>query len=118
MALIDKMNPMNPMSTRQIAGDIIASLISARGWDFQDAPEHMAMSLSTLNRMKRGDVVLPAQYRKAEHALDLPLKVLDHVVNGDVAMIRQLDMDPALRQYILSALQAVNPQVQRRRKTD
>jgi hypothetical protein len=118
MALIDKMQPMEPMSTRQVVGQIIRGLISARGWDYQDAPPHMAMSLTTLNRMMRGETVRPAQYRKAEHALDLPTFLLDRVIEGDVAAIRALDMDAALKQYILSALQAVNPGPQRRRKGD
>jgi hypothetical protein len=117
MALIDKMGDMDPITGRQVAGRIVAGLISAKGWQFQHAPDHMAMHLSTLNRLMKGTKVQPAQYRKAEVALDIPLFSLDHVVNGDVAAIRALDMEPAVKSYMLTALQAVNPAQQRRRRS-
>jgi hypothetical protein len=119
MALINKIDGMEPLSTRQIAGQIIEGEISARGWKFKDAPVHMAMSRITLHRMKSGEVVQRAQYRKAEHALDLPFLLFDHIVNGDVAAIRAIDMDPTLKGHILTALQATKgPAQQRRRQSD
>jgi hypothetical protein len=118
MALVSKMGNMEPITGRQVAGQIVRGLISAKGWDFQDAPDHMAMHLSTLNRLMKGTKVQPAQYRKAEVALDLPFFLLDHVVNGDVAAIRALDMDQALRAYILTALTAAGSTQPRRRQSD
>jgi hypothetical protein len=118
MALVDKMGGMDPITGRQVAGNVVRALISARGWQFQDAPIHMAMHLSTLNRLMRGEKVQSGQYRKAEKALGLPTLILDSVVNGDVATIRAFDMDPNLQTYILSALQATNPAQQRRRQSD
>lgn len=118
MMKANRLRYMEPTTTRKVAGEVVRNLVGAKFGEYQDAPEELGMSLSTLYRLMNGDKVRPQQYRKAEKMLDLPMPLLDYVIAGDVDAINELEMDPALRRFIIASLVAAQPSPQRRRRSD
>lgn len=120
MSLIDKMGGMDPLTGRQVAGRVVHTLIPARGWKYQDAAVHMMVTRQALNKIMRGDPVKNWQLRRVERGLDLPLLLLDYIIEGDVATIRQLEMRPDARELVLTLLQTAikSENNQRRRNGD
>jgi hypothetical protein len=108
---------MEPTTTRKIAGEVVRNLVGAKYGEYQAAPDELGMSLSTLYRLMDGETVRPIQYRKIERALDLPTPLLDYIVAGNTTAIEALDMDAALRQFILGSLRGSSGPA-RRRRTD
>jgi hypothetical protein len=103
---LETMPAMTDLMDRQrIVGWIVRDGITNQGLTYTEAARRWPISLPTLNRlMTTGNVGLRF-LRLAEKNLDLPLKLLDLVLDGDVDRIRALpDLEPSLREYIVREL--------------
>lgn len=75
------------------------------------------LSLGTWTRITKGDPsVNPRFYRLIEKELNLPDRLLDAVIDGDVAAIEDMDFaDAGLRRFVLDSLTGANSSRRRNR---
>lgn len=121
MALADKLGAMSqPRRTRlNIIEDVVRSEVNKQFRFQKDAtPTRLGVSSATLDRIIGSHHVGNASLRRVAMGLGLPPFLLIHIRNGDTVMIRELSMDPQLKEEILAALQLApdEPPVIRKRR--
>lgn len=106
MALADKLGVMPQPRTRlQIIGKVVRDAIDSKGWEYQDAPPHIGVSLTTLNRMMAGKVkVSERSYGRCARYLGLPPTLLTLILEGNTAIIAELSMEDDLKRWILAEM--------------
>lgn len=106
MIALDTLPDMTDLMDRQrLVGWIVRDGITNQGIAFTEAARRWPISLPTLNRLMSTGNVGMRFLRLAERNLELPHKLLDAVIDGDVDRIRQLPgLEPTLRDYIIREL--------------
>lgn len=118
MIAVDTLPAMTELMDRQrIVGWIVRDGITNRGITYTEAARTWPISLPTLNRLMNSGNVGMRFLRLAEKNLDLPLKFLDLVIDGNVRAIAELDgLEPSLRDYVVKELGGNEPAPRRSRR--
>lgn len=108
---IDTLPAMTDLMDRQrIVGWIVRDTITNQGITYTEAARRWPISLPTLNRLMNTGNVGMRFLRLAERNLDLPHKLLDLVIDGDVDAISKLPgLEPSLRSYIIREMGGADP---------
>jgi hypothetical protein len=103
------------MDRQKIVGWIVRDGITNQGITYSEAARRWPISLPTLNRLMSSGNVGMRFLRLAERNLDLPHKLFDLVIDGDVDRIGELPgLDATLREYIVRELGGPNDAAPRR----
>jgi hypothetical protein len=118
MALADKLGVMPQPRTRlKIVGQVVRKTIDSKGWDYQDAPPHVGVSLKTLNRMMAGEKVSMRSYGRCAKGLGLPPALFTLILEDNTAVIAELGFD--LKEWVLAEMAlAPKEHPRRNRKAD
>lgn len=106
MIVVDTLPVMTELMDRQrLIGWIVRDGITNQGITYTEAARRWPISLPTLNRLMNTGNVGMRFLRLAERNLDLPLKFLDLVLDGDVEAIAELDgLEKSVRDYVIKEL--------------
>jgi len=118
MIACDTLPDMTELMDRQrLVGWIVRDGITNQGITYSEAARTWPISLPTLNRLMNTGNVGMRFLRLAEKNLGLPHKLLDMVIDGDVAAIERVDgIDEPARAYIVRELGGSLPPKRTRRK--